>query len=514
MIEKLMLRTLLVSALLITANAALAELSRDQITDKTKRVWQDVYYTFPEQSQLGAPFEGLNKLLCMFNIMDYQKWANLQRDADTPAYAYTANIDERKCGTNTRHALDVIRATQLSPDDPLKLEKFTTSPLGAINYVIEVAEEATETNPFGILTLDQQIWNQTNEKLFLRQRYVSSRVDDLTTQYQGVMYLDLATVQVLPIGQKEETYQFNLYFQEGDSGYGTSLSKLYDDSELYPAAVPENVKVSNIAFNTDYIMYETYQDRYSSGALVSSKVLIESACVSRSNHWNYVPIFGYGVYDANGDKNTATFSAVYTNASNEVVPVVLNGGRLIVNEVCRALEDGSVVATPPPCVAGAIQANSFDVPDLTTVVRADGQEYIVRQLVLRKVYSKVDTSFCAGLAVRDAVPVPNHLFFEGHNLTTAVPAAGAMLVNDFVSDPDSDPNYAGKQYSPLEDSDGDGVLNYADMFPEDSTRSADLDYDGIADEIDVTDDRLKFDNLNFEYPDAIEYITPSMYQGE
>ena len=116
--------------------------------------------------------------------------------------------------------------------------------------------------------------------------------------------------------------------------------------------------------------------------------------------------------------------------------------------------------------------------------------------------------------MRDAVPVPNHLFFEGHDLTTAVPAAGAMLVNDFVSDPDSDPNYAGKQYSPLEDSDGDGVLNYADMFPEDSTRSADLDYDGIADEIDVTDDRLKFDNLNFEYPDAIEYITPSMYQGE
>jgi len=44
--------------------------------------------------------------------------------------------------------------------------------------------------------------------------------------------------------------------------------------------------------------------------------------------------------------------------------------------------------------------------------------------------------------------------------------------------------------------------------------SADLDYDGVPDESDVSDDRVKFDNLNSEYPDAIEYITPSMYQGE
>ncbi len=65
-----------------------------------------------------------------------------------------------------------------------------------------------------------------------------------------------------------------------------------------------------------------------------------------------------------------------------------------------------------------------------------------------------------------------------------------------------------------EDNDADGVQNYADMFPEDGTKSADLDYDGVPDESDVSDDRVKFDNLNFDYPDAIEYITPSMYQGE
>jgi len=116
--------------------------------------------------------------------------------------------------------------------------------------------------------------------------------------------------------------------------------------------------------------------------------------------------------------------------------------------------------------------------------------------------------------VRDTLPAPSHLFFEGNNIITAASAAGVVLVNDFASDPYLGPFYAGKVYSPIEDNDADGVQNYADMFPDDSTKSADLDYDGVPDESDVSDDRVKFDNLNFEYPDAIEYVTPSMYQGE
>ena len=89
-------------------------------------------------------------------------------------------------------------------------------------------------------------------------------------------------------------------------------------------------------------------------------------------------------------------------------------------------------------------------------------------------------------------------------LVSDVPLAGAMLVNDFAADPELDPFYAGSKYLPVEDNDADGVLNHADMFLEDSTKSADLDYDGVPDEVDVSDDRVKFDNLNFECPDAFE----------
>ena len=523
MIEKLILKTLFLSALLITANPAFSELTRDQITDKSQPVWRDFTINLVHQVTIDIPFGGLNRLLCLFNKTEYRKWANLQSDADTPAYAYLTNIDERACGLNMRDEPAVVRATQLNPDALVRVEYWNATNAGALTSLtqdIHVIEEATAANPVGIMTIDQQLYNQNDQKMLLRQHSESSRVDDSTIQYQSSLYLDQFVInQSTPQGQSEEYYATNLYFEEGDAGYGTIVNKVFNPvptgSELYPAGIPYIAGATNIAFSADYIRYERYLDLYIAGNFVQSKLLIESACVSRSVSWSYVPNFGYGVYTADGDRNAETFSAEFTNANNDVVQVQVAGFSVNPPVACRSLLDGSVVAAEP-CSgqAAATTVPAFDVPDLTTVVGASGPEYIVRVLKPRKVYSQVDTSFCDGLVVRDTLPTPSHLFFEGNNIITAVPAAGAVLVNDFASDPDLDPFYAGKVYSPIEDSDADGVQNYADMFPEDGTKSADLDYDGVPDESDVSDDRVKFDNLNFEYPDAIEYITPSMYQGE
>ena len=76
MIEELILRTLLVSALLTTANAAFAELSRDQITDKSQPVWRDFVANLVHQYTIDIPFGGLNNYLCVFNKVEYRKWAN------------------------------------------------------------------------------------------------------------------------------------------------------------------------------------------------------------------------------------------------------------------------------------------------------------------------------------------------------------------------------------------------------------------------------------------------------
>jgi hypothetical protein len=64
----------------------------------------------------------------------------------------------------------------------------------------------------------------------------------------------------------------------------------------------------------------------------------------------------------------------------------------------------------------------------------------------------------------------------------------------------------------LEDSDKDGVLNYLDAFPDDATKSADLDNDGIDDSEDSVDNRIVYDHSDIYLPDAVEVITPSMAQ--
>ena len=119
---------------------------------------------------------------------------------------------------------------------------------------------------------------------------------------------------------------------------------------------------------------------------------------------------------------------------------------------------------------------------------------------------------CGSLTVRGTLPVENHKFFEGHNLDAVLPTAGAVLVNNFSEDKTRDPNYSGLSYLPLEDADGDGVLNFKDAFPEDAEKSADADFDGIDDSEDATSDRYIFDHTQFITPNATEHITPSMHQ--
>ena len=122
-------------------------------------------------------------------------------------------------------------------------------------------------------------------------------------------------------------------------------------------------------------------------------------------------------------------------------------------------------------------------------------------------------SNCASLTVRDTLSVENHTFFEGHNLDAAMPTAGAVMVNEFLDDKTRDPNYLGMSYLPLEDADNDGVLDFKDAFPEDPSKSADADFDGIDDAEDTTSDRYIFDHNQFIVPNAVEHVTPSMQQG-
>jgi len=68
----------------------------------------------------------------------------------------------------------------------------------------------------------------------------------------------------------------------------------------------------------------------------------------------------------------------------------------------------------------------------------------------------------------------------------------------------------GESYASTGDPDGDGVPNYLDAYPDDSSRDYDKDYDGVGDATDATDDRFVFDHSTFFTPNAVEVLSPGM----
>jgi hypothetical protein len=327
--------------------------------------------------------------------------------------------------------------------------------------------------------------------------------------------------QSQPQGVSEEYYAVNLFYSEGDSGYGTIINKLFKPSQsssgLYPEGIPVISGATNIAFNKDFIKFENFSDLYYEGNQLTSNVANYSSCISRSNPWGYVPNWGYGVYDATGERNTGSFNATYLDAEGNAVVVTVNGFSLMPAIACRSLFDGSAVDLPLASAQcgyqvypGPATLPNVDVPDLTTITSDSGQKYIVRQLKPRIVYPEVEMSNCASLTVRETLAVENHTFFEGASLDATLPTGGAVLVNEFVNDKSRDPDHSGVSYLPLGDADSDGVLNFKDAFPEDPARSADADFDGIDDTEDSTSDRYIFDHTQFIAPNAIEHVTPSM----
>lgn len=513
---------------LVLFSGGLNALSRDDIADKSKPVWTDFTATLVYQFRVNIPFGQLNRYLCLFNKTEYQRFANLQKTDEVPAHAYLTRVDQTECGISNDENAHLVRATQATAESPVTVE-YWNGAIASDNavYVLraEVSEEASEANPFGIMTLDSEVYGKdTPSKMLLRWRSESSRLDDGTVQYKVVEWLDGYVVdQSRPVGFSEEYYAVNLRYSEGDSGYGTIINKLFRPdlslSGLYPDGIPAISGATNIAFNKDFIRYEQYQDSYYFGIQQASKVQIASNCIARSNPWRYVPNWGYGVYDANGDRNTETFEATYEDAEQNTVYLTVNGFQLSPPQGCRSLLDGSILDLPAgsaECPTQAITGPStlpvVDIPDLAVITASGGAQYIVRQLKPRIVYPEVDMENCADLTVQDTLAVENHTFFEGHSLDAELPTAGAVLVNDFVDDPGRDPNYAGVSYLPLEDADDDGVLNYQDAFPEDPARSADADFDGIDDADDTSSDRYVFDHSEFVVLDAIEHVTPSMRQ--
>ncbi len=313
----------------------------------------------------------------------------------------------------------------------------------------------------------------------------------------------------------------------------------------YPDGNPISIQTVNFAYNDKVIKFEVIEGY--SGA--KNGVWLNSAnpnvgqflqssqnselCVGRTGSWTYVGPQNYGVYntsgnridnnpDGDGNPNSA-LSVTYdlqainnitaNNATFDGTVNIFSGSWVGTGMQCKKIADGSFYGNTvcPGTVIGDVASivlingeyysnfPFFDIPEGTVLTDAQGNEYYIRQLGVKKVYpmKPFGDSDCATLTLQATLDTPDHKFFNYPVVN--VPKSGAVLINKFSSNPSADEYLQGKSFSKNGDDDGDGVLNYLDAFPEDALKSLDADQDGVDDAVDNNIIPFQPDWTNFKH---------------
>jgi len=291
----------------------------------------------------------------------------------------------------------------------------------------------------------------------------------------------------------------------------------------YPDGNPISIQTVNFAYNDKVIKFEVIEG-YSGakngvwlnagsqgGGQFQASSQNSELCVGRTGSWTYVGPQNYGVYNTSGDRIsnlnsplsvTYDLQAINNITTNNVnfngTVNIFSGSWVGTGMQCKKIADGSSYGnticpgTTISDVATIVLINGeyysnfplFDIPEGTVLTDAQGNEYYIRQLGVKKVYpmKPVGDSDCATLTLQATLDTPDHKFFNYPVVN--VPKSGAVLINKFSSNPLADEYLQGKSFSKNGDDDGDGVLNYLDAFPEDALKSLDADQDGVDDAVD------------------------------
>lgn len=518
------------NALLALIPTTALSLSIDDITDKNEDIYTDVTIYAAHQYFLTSVFDLPTNYLCLVNQTDYQKYTNLEASETLPASAYRVNIDEGACDQQVKASSYIVKAVQPTIDDPLTVTLRGTEE-NQLVFEVVIEEAASNTNPFGIMTINAEaVSRDAPHEMIFKNYSTASLNQDSSISFKSAVFVDQVLLEPeLSLDTAHQFYGADLTHYSDSSGQGTIISKLFNieilngilpggsSDDVYPDGMPLFVGITNVAYNSDNVMYETFRE-FPWGAPPDPKA---QACIEREAKWSYVD--SWGVYNSSGARNEEAFAATYTDSEGTDHALDVDGKNFTTAAPsCRAWADGSEIAFDGDTCADGISKGisenskfpikSVEPPNLSVITRdSDGAEFLVKHLVIRQVYPEVDSENCSALQIPETRSVPNHLFFaEQTFLDHRAPAAGAVIVNGYKDDAEEDPKYEGKEYVPTGDNDKDGVLNYADAFPEDSTKTGDLDNDGIDDSTDISDDRISYDYSEFHAPNAVEVTSESM----
>ena len=516
-ISKLNFLTLFV---IFFANVKVLSIDIDSIP-KDKQIWTDHSAQLYHDFYLMEAFRPINQGLCKANNSDYGNWINLNTLADPVTkemptsydpnnstedifnLGYKSNINDQNCEVFEDNFYNIIKASQDSDTLPLKIESYKIrKPLSDTRWKLRIAEDVSDDNPYGVLTYDLNIYGLARDNgLYLA--HAESKYDETgnTVIVDSITWVDAILInQNLTPGTVSETYRARINHTVSGSGYGTIIGMVQGglDSAVpslptphgsFPDGIPDSITTTNFSYNDDYLLFNTETKTYPGSpydGVVIQSTTGESglSCIDRADYWSYVPTFGYGVYDSNGDRLP---QSPFININYNGFPIAISGTVIAIGEVCKNMNDGTTVSTQE-CVnpeGNAYQPiPAFDIPDGTVVTDASGNSFYIRVLKPRKVYAYHELSKCDGLSLQESINTPDHKTFVYFN-ENLIPPSGAIIYNQYSSGDKADQQYLGRVYVANEDDDGDRVLNFLDAFPEDATKSKDDDYDGIDDSEDT-----------------------------
>ena len=491
--------------LLFISSIIFSDIDRNSIADKSKPIWSDAVIVLNHQYFL---VEGLGKIksyLCLFRASDYIDnnnnglFVNLEHEGNP--IGHKVMVDTLNCETTKSNTPWVYRAQQASTNAPLIIDMFNSSvapsgvPLDTRARLVQ-EEDADAANPYGILTLDYglvaKVSDPENPSVtafpLYAATYESTRLPDNNIQFKTAMYVDGSVVAGetnATAGFVSEFYSSTIIHTPNQGGEGTVSNRIFMNVNgpgfIYPGGTPSTAFNINFAYNENYLLY-------ADGAG-------EEYCIntSKSATWTYAANWAYGIYNSLGERVTfnAPVTAPYTDSETGITATLLISGSSISIDIdsngladftCKKLKDGSLLDGINPCPGGVTTIGGeryenfppFDIIDGTTITASDGNEYYIRVLRPRLVWSEVPIANCATLTIPTSKETPDHTFFNIIDLT--IPRSGAILVNELD---------ATAYYSKDGDQDADGVPNYLDAFPTDSSKSRDDDYDGIDDAVDI-----------------------------
>ena len=472
---------------------------------KNKAVWTDASVYLNHQFILMSGFGRAADYLCLYRSSDYKNFSNLKNN--NVSIGYKAILDNPACGTAETNTPWIFKSEQASSDNDLVMEMFNPKETLDTRSKLILKEETSTANPYGILTLDYGLYLKSPHAALYGATFESTRLENNDIEFKSAVYVDQVVVSpIWSAGEASEFYGSKIIHTPNFGGKG-SVSSFYwngTGGNNFPNGTPAAVGTTNFEYNENYVRYHRV-DGLGGGTS-------NDRCLKRNVHWSYVPSwFGYGIYDANGDRLGAglNISVSFTGkdtAGNDFSGNILitSGSSIGMNFVCKKVKDGTHLEGNTVCpgtvgnahipveIAGEIYENFplLNIPDGTVLVDGSSNEYYVRVLRPRKVYAEEPISSCASLTVPASMDTPDHSFFN-HPVQT-IPKSGAILVNGYSSESSKDLYASGNKYTKDLDEDGDGIVNYLDAFATDSSKSTDDDYDGIDDSLEQSIDIAQF----------------------